>query len=80
MMSVRAARSVTKVSSEDRVRVKGLSGEVNKTYSADKAMLQFANIRQPNQTRHNRPSSGLSKSLESKLPAFWALPSSAKWR
>ena len=70
MMSVRAARSVTKVSSEDRVRVKGLSGEVNKTYSADKAMLQFANIRQPNQDLVTIDLSGLSKSLGIEVSGF----------
>jgi predicted aspartyl protease len=49
MMSNKAARSVTKVRSNDSFKIKGLSGEVNKTYSADKAILQFGNIRQPTQ-------------------------------
>ena len=70
MMSIRAARSVTKVSDEDRVRVKGLSGEVNKTYSADKAMLQFANIRQPNQDLVTIDLSGLSKNLGIEVSGF----------
>ena len=41
MMSTRAARTVTKVSSDETIKGKGLSGEVNKTYSADKATLQL---------------------------------------
>jgi predicted aspartyl protease/Tfp pilus assembly protein PilF len=49
LMSTRAARTVTRVSSDETIKIKGLSGEVNKTYTADKATLQFANIRQPNQ-------------------------------
>jgi hypothetical protein len=49
MISTRAARTVTKVSSDESIKIKGLSGEVNQTYSADKATLRFANIQQPNQ-------------------------------
>jgi hypothetical protein len=31
------------------MKVKGLSGNVNKVYSADKAILQFGHLRQENQ-------------------------------
>jgi hypothetical protein len=48
LLSVRAGRLVSKVSSEDRVRVRGLNGEVDKVYSSDKATLRFAHFQQSN--------------------------------
>lgn len=47
MLSVRAGRKVSKVNSENRLRVQGLSGEVSKVYSA-KATLRFGHLQQPN--------------------------------
>jgi Aspartyl protease len=47
ILSVRAGRQVSKVSSEERVRVRGVNGEVKKVYIA-KATLLFAHVRQPN--------------------------------
>lgn len=47
LLSVRAGKLVTKVSSDSTVRIKGLSGEVNNVYSSDRATLQFGNLRQP---------------------------------
>jgi tetratricopeptide (TPR) repeat protein len=70
MISTRAARSVTKVSSDETIKIKGLSGEVNKTYSADKATLQFANIRQPNQDMVSIDLTGLSKNLGVEVSGF----------
>jgi predicted aspartyl protease len=49
LISTRAAREATKVRSDDRIRVRGVSGEVNKVYSADKFTLQFSRYRQQNQ-------------------------------
>lgn len=48
ILSVRAGRQVSKVSSEDRLRVRGLSGEVNKVYSSSKVTLQFGHLQQAN--------------------------------
>jgi predicted aspartyl protease/Tfp pilus assembly protein PilF len=70
MMSTRAARSVTKVSSDETIKIKGLSGEVNKTYSADRATLQFGNIRQPNQDMVSIDLTGLSKNLGVEVSGF----------
>jgi len=70
MMSERAARAVTKVSSDDATKVKGLSGEVNKVYSADKATLQFANIRQPNQDMVTIDLSQINKNLGIEVSGF----------
>jgi tetratricopeptide (TPR) repeat protein len=44
-----AAREVTKVHGDSPVTVRGVSGSVNKVYSADKAVLQFGGLRQENQ-------------------------------
>jgi predicted aspartyl protease/Tfp pilus assembly protein PilF len=46
-ISLNAAREVTKVHDDPRLRVKGLSGSVKNVYTADKAVLQFGNLRQP---------------------------------
>jgi len=48
ILSVRAGRQVGKVSSDDRLRVRGLNGEVKKVYSSDKATLRFGHLRQAN--------------------------------
>jgi tetratricopeptide (TPR) repeat protein len=48
ILSLRAGRQVGKVSSDYRVRVHGLNGEVKEVYSA-KATLRFGHLRQPNQ-------------------------------
>jgi len=48
MISPEAAREVTKVARDD-TRVKGISGSVNKVYTANKAVLQFGHLRQENQ-------------------------------
>jgi predicted aspartyl protease len=40
------ARAVTKVHSDDNIIVKGISGKVNKVYSADEITFRFANISQ----------------------------------
>lgn len=49
IISAQAARKVTKVSKEERMTVKGLSGAVNTVYSADKVKLQFSHFVQQNQ-------------------------------
>jgi tetratricopeptide (TPR) repeat protein len=49
LLSVRAGRLVSKVSSEDRVRVHGVNGEVNKVYSSEQATLRFGHFQQANQ-------------------------------
>lgn len=70
MMSNQAARTVTKVRADDSVKIKGLSGEVNKTYSADKAILQFGNIRQPTQNMVAIDLSSLSRNIGVEVSGF----------
>ena len=48
-ISPAAAREVTKVSGDSDVIVEGISGKVDKVYSANKAVLQFGRVRQENQ-------------------------------
>lgn len=48
LISVTAAGEVTKVHRDSDTKVKGLSGRVEKVYSADKAVLQFGHLRQEN--------------------------------
>jgi tetratricopeptide (TPR) repeat protein len=48
-ISPAAAREVTKVHTDGDTIVKGISGRVDKVYSANKAVLRFGNLRQENQ-------------------------------
>jgi tetratricopeptide (TPR) repeat protein len=48
-ISPAAAREVTKVHNEADVTVEGISGRVEKVYTANKAVLQFGRLRQENQ-------------------------------
>lgn len=52
------------------IPVNGISGEVSKTYSADKATLQFGNIREPNQDIVAFDLSGISKDLGVEVSGF----------
>ncbi len=45
-ISPTVAREVTKVHADSSVRVKGISGEVDKVYSADRITFKFANLQQ----------------------------------
>src|ERR1039457_262556 len=49
LLSPRAGRQVTKVSSDPSVHLKGLSGTVADVYRADKATLRFSHFAQKNQ-------------------------------
>ncbi|HVP49895.1 MAG TPA: aspartyl protease family protein [Candidatus Bathyarchaeia archaeon] len=69
-MSAAAAREVTKVRGDDTIRVKGLSGEVNKVYSADDVMLQFGNMRQPNKDLVTFDFSNISRNLGVEVSGF----------
>jgi tetratricopeptide (TPR) repeat protein len=74
MISTRAASTVSKVRSEDNLRIKGLSGDVNKVYTTDMAALQFANIRQPNQYMATIDMSRISKNLGIEVSGFIGFP------
>ena len=74
MISTRAAATVSKVRSEDNLRIKGLSGEVDKVYTTDMATLQFANIRQPNQYMATIDLSRISQNLGIEVSGFIGFP------
>jgi tetratricopeptide (TPR) repeat protein len=59
-ISTQAAREVTKVHRDDLI-VKGISGSVDKVYSADKAILSFSHFRQENQDVKAHDLSAISK-------------------
>jgi hypothetical protein len=69
ILSVRAGRQVSKVSSEERLRVRGLNGEVNKVYSA-KATLRFGHLQQPNQDIITFDLSALSRHTGAEVSGF----------
>jgi hypothetical protein len=48
MLSIRAARQVTKVA-DSSMPVRGISGQVNKVYTGEQATLAFSHFRQTNQ-------------------------------
>jgi tetratricopeptide (TPR) repeat protein len=48
-ISPAAAREVTKVEGDSHMTIKGISGSVDKVYTADRAVLQFGHLRQENQ-------------------------------
>jgi hypothetical protein len=48
-ISPAAAREVTKVHGDPDMTVSGISGTMDKVYSANKAVLQFGHLRQENQ-------------------------------
>ncbi len=62
VLSTRAAREVTKVKTDSRMQVRGLSGAVNNVYRADKATLQFGHYSQENQDTVTLDLSAISKS------------------
>ena len=62
LLSTRAGREVTKVRSDPKAQVKGISGNVAKVYSADKAMLRFSHYVHKNQDIVSFDLSGISKS------------------
>jgi hypothetical protein len=45
-ISPQAAREVTKVHNDSTIQVQGISGKVEKVYSADKVTFRFANLSQ----------------------------------
>ncbi len=49
LISLAAAREVTKVHGDSDTIIKGVSGSVNKVYRADKATLEFGRLRQQNE-------------------------------
>jgi len=70
LLSVRAGRQVSKVGSEDRRRVRGLSGEVNKVYSSAKATLVFGHLRHENLDIITLDLSAVSRNIGTEVSGF----------
>jgi len=70
ILSERAGRQVSKVSSDDRTRVGGVSGEVNKVYSSEKANLKFGHFQQQNLEIITLDLSPLSRQMGTEVSGF----------
>jgi tetratricopeptide (TPR) repeat protein len=70
ILSVRAGRQVSKVSSEERMRVRGLNGEVKNVYSAAKANLRFAHLQQSNLEIITLDLSSISRRMGTEISGF----------
>ncbi len=69
-ISPEVAREVTKVHSNDRMIVRGLSGKVEKVYEADDVTFTFANVRQPAQGVVAFDTSNISKHTGMNISGF----------
>jgi len=64
------AREVTKVRNEDRIRVNGISGKVDKVYTADSINFKFANVAQKINDVVAFETPSLSKNLNMEVAGF----------
>lgn len=67
IISPQAAREVTKVHSEDNIKVEGLSGKVEKVYSADEVTFHFAHLSQKVNGVASFDTSRISKSVNMEI-------------
>jgi hypothetical protein len=70
-ISPQAAREVTKVHNDADTTVKGISGSVRNVYSANKAVLQFGNLRQENQDMTSFNMDAISESDGTEISGFF---------
>jgi predicted aspartyl protease len=69
-ISPQAAREVTKVRSDDRMQVKGISGDVEKVFSADEITFRFAKLSQKVQGVVAFDTSRISKHVGMEISGF----------
>jgi len=70
ILSVRAGKKVSKVNSEGRLQVRGLSGSVNKVYTSSKATLYFGHLQQTNLDIVTLDLSSLSRRTGTEISGF----------
>jgi predicted aspartyl protease len=70
-ISPQAAREVTKVHGDADTTIKGISGSVKNVYSANKAVLQFGNLRQENQDMMSFDMTHISDSAGTEVSGFF---------
>jgi Aspartyl protease len=69
-ISPAAAREVTKVHGDADTTVKGISGAMDKVYSANKAVIQFGHLRQENQDMIGFDTTSVSDSTGTEVSGF----------
>jgi predicted aspartyl protease len=69
-ISPEAAREVTKVHRDSDIIVKGISGSVEKVYTANKAVLQFGHLRQENQDMAAFDTTSISDGIGTEVSGF----------
>jgi predicted aspartyl protease/Tfp pilus assembly protein PilF len=69
-ISPEVAREVTKVRADDRITVRGISGKVDKVYSADNITFKFANISQKIEDVVTFATPSISKNLNMEVSGF----------
>ncbi len=69
-ISPEAGREVTKTHADNDMIVKGISGRVDKVYSADRAVLRFGHLRQENQDMTAFDTKRLSDGAGTKISGF----------
>ena len=69
-ISPAAAREVTKVHGDSNMTVKGISGTMDKVYSANKAVLQFGHLRQENQDMIGFDTTAISDNVGTEVSGF----------
>ena len=74
LISPEAAREVTHVSSDDRMKVHGISGEVKNVYGTDRITIGFARVKQESYGMTAIDTSGISRSTGVELSGFIGWP------
>jgi tetratricopeptide (TPR) repeat protein len=69
-ISPAAAREVTKLEGDTHMTIKGISGSVDKVYSANKAVLQFGHLRQENQDMTAFDTANISEGVGTEVSGF----------
>jgi hypothetical protein len=69
-ISPEVAREVTKVHANDNIRVQGISGSVDKVYTADNITFQFANVSQKVRDVVAFATPSISKTLNMEISGF----------
>jgi predicted aspartyl protease len=69
-ISPEAAREVTKVHSDGRSQVKGISGNVENVFSGDKVVVRFAGLQQESDNMLSFDTSGLSQHMGTDISGF----------
>lgn len=69
-LSPQAAREITKVHSDDRIHIKGISGQVEKVYTADEVTFRFAHLSQKVRDAITFDTSRISKSAKMEISGF----------